>query len=71
MGHFCTLDDVTQAIAKSNNIILVTHYDPDGDALGSELTLARGLKTLSKKVRVINVGVLADTKEGRKEEPLS
>jgi len=31
-------------------IIIVTHVDPDGDAIGSSLGLARALKTLDKKV---------------------
>ncbi|MCX7782474.1 MAG: bifunctional oligoribonuclease/PAP phosphatase NrnA [Meiothermus sp.] len=31
-------------------IIIVSHVDPDGDAIGSSLGLARALKTLDKKV---------------------
>lgn len=34
--------------------VLVTHVNPDGDALGSEIGLARFLATRGKEVRVVN-----------------
>ena len=40
-------------IAKSNNIVIVTHYNPDGDAMGSSLALYNYLIKTSKKVTVI------------------
>jgi len=41
-------------IQKADNILLVAHVNPDGDALGSELSLYPILKKLGKKVTVFN-----------------
>jgi phosphoesterase RecJ-like protein len=57
MGQFCTLEEITDVIRDAQKIILVTHNDPDGDALGSELTLLRGLSSLGKEVKIMNVGI--------------
>lgn len=40
-------------ISKSQNIVIVTHYNPDGDAMGSSLALYNYLIKLDKKVTVI------------------
>ena len=40
-------------IKKSNNIVIVTHWSPDGDAMGSSLGLYNYLLKLKKKVTVI------------------
>lgn len=40
-------------ISKSQNIVIVTHYNPDGDAMGSSLALYNYLLKLDKKVTVI------------------
>ena len=40
-------------IAKSSNIVIVTHYNPDGDAMGSSLALYNYIIKLDKKVSVI------------------
>ncbi len=37
-----------------NRIVLTTHINPDGDALGSEIGFAEWLKSISKEVRVFN-----------------
>lgn len=40
-------------IGKSNNIVIVTHYNPDGDAMGSSLALYTYLIKINKNVSVI------------------
>lgn len=42
-----------QAIKKSKQIAIVTHLNPDGDAMGSSLALYLFLKKLKKEVKVI------------------
>ena len=44
-------------ISKSHRIVLISHINPDGDALGSSLSLYPILKDMGKKVTVINVTV--------------
>ena len=46
---------VWEKIINANNILLVSHVNPDGDALGSELSLYSILKNMGKKVTVFNV----------------
>ena len=41
-------------IKKAENIMLIAHINPDGDALGSELSLYPILKKIGKKVTVFN-----------------
>lgn len=40
-------------LKKSNNIVIVTHYNPDGDAMGSSLALYNYLVKVDKNVTVI------------------
>ena len=40
-------------LKKSNNIVIVTHYNPDGDAMGSSLALYNYLIKVGKNVTVI------------------
>lgn len=40
-------------IRKSNHMVIVTHYNPDGDAIGSSLALYHFLIKLNKSVTVI------------------
>lgn len=51
MNYFNTFFDV---VKQSNNFVITTHMNPDGDAIGSELALARYLKSIGKQVRIIN-----------------
>lgn len=46
-------------IEASESIVLISHIDPDGDALGSSLSLYTVLKKRGKKVCVVNVSSLA------------
>ena len=47
--------EVWEKIKKSNNIVLIAHVNPDGDALGSSLSLYPILKKMGKKVSILNV----------------
>jgi len=42
-------------IKESNNIVLAAHINPDGDALGTSLSLYTILKKMGKKVTVFNI----------------
>lgn len=50
-----SLKFVLKAIRKHKTFLITTHVNPDIDGLASELTLALFLKTLGKKVHVVNV----------------
>ena len=41
-------------ISQSHRIVLISHINPDGDALGSSLSLYPLLKEMGKKVTVVN-----------------
>ncbi len=43
-----------QQTEKAQTLVLVTHIQPDGDALGSEVALARFLAACGKRPRIIN-----------------
>jgi len=45
---------VWEKIKSSENIVLIAHVNPDGDALGSSLGLYSVLKKMNKKVKVFN-----------------
>ena len=47
-------------ISKSENIILSTHVNPDGDGIGSEIGLYYYLISIGKKCDIINTSVLPD-----------
>lgn len=40
-------------LKKSNNLVIVTHWSPDGDAMGSSLALYLYLKAIKKKATVV------------------
>jgi len=44
-----------EKIKEAQNIVLISHINPDGDALGSELSMYPILKRMGKKVTVFNV----------------
>ncbi|AZV47227.1 bifunctional oligoribonuclease/PAP phosphatase NrnA [Nautilia sp. PV-1] len=45
---------IWKEIEKADNIMLIAHINPDGDALGSSLSLYPVLKKMGKKVTVFN-----------------
>ncbi len=47
------LDDISKEIKQANSIVILTHVEPDGDAIGSSLAMYNGLKKIGKDVDVI------------------
>jgi phosphoesterase RecJ-like protein len=45
--------ELTKHFTSSENILLISHINPDGDAIGSQLALYHYLKSLDKKVDMI------------------
>lgn len=50
------MNDIIDKIKQSNNIILLCHKNPDGDAIGSTLSLYHTLKKMNKEVDVVIEG---------------
>lgn len=48
-----TLDNILEEIKKAESIVILTHENPDGDAVGSSLALYNALKDMGKKPDVI------------------
>ena len=49
-----------ESLASAQEVLVLSHYNPDGDALGSSLALYLGLKSLSKNVTIVNESVIPD-----------
>lgn len=47
------LEDIMHVIKSAENIVILTHKDPDGDAVGSSLAMYLALKGINKKVDLI------------------
>lgn len=45
---------VRDALLGADGVVITTHLRPDGDALGTEIAVARALRTLGKRVLVLN-----------------
>lgn len=45
---------IFDCLKEAKSLLIVSHYHPDGDAIGSALALALGLKQLKKEVAVYN-----------------
>ncbi|MBR2589916.1 MAG: bifunctional oligoribonuclease/PAP phosphatase NrnA [Clostridia bacterium] len=45
---------VAEILAEKDNIVILTHFHPDGDTLGSAVALLRALRSMGKKVNFIN-----------------
>ena len=48
-----TLDNIKEEIEKANSIAILTHENPDGDAIGSALSMYNALVQLGKKPEMI------------------
>ena len=48
-----TLDIIIEEIKSAESIVILTHENPDGDAIGSSLAMYNGLKQIGKNVDVI------------------
>tara|TARA_Y100000994_G_scaffold160129_1_gene131325 strand:- start:477 stop:1469 length:993 start_codon:yes stop_codon:yes gene_type:complete len=51
---------LTELIENSDNILLSTHINPDGDGLGSEVAMYHYIKSYNKNCRIINISDLTD-----------
>ncbi|MBQ9314792.1 MAG: bifunctional oligoribonuclease/PAP phosphatase NrnA [Clostridia bacterium] len=47
------LENIKESILASNSIVILTHENPDGDAVGSSLAMMLALKKIGKKVDVV------------------
>ena len=48
-----TLDDILAEIKNAENIVVMAHEQPDGDAIGSSLAMCLVLKNMGKNVQVL------------------
>lgn len=48
-----TLDNILEEIKKAESIVILTHENPDGDAVGSSIAMYLGLKKLGKTPDII------------------
>jgi phosphoesterase RecJ-like protein len=48
-----TLDNILEEIKKAKTIVILTHENPDGDAIGSATAMCLGLKQLGKEADMI------------------
>lgn len=48
-----TLDNIIEEIEKAKDIVILTHENPDGDAIGSSLAMYNALKQIGKEVDVV------------------
>lgn len=48
-----TLDDILEQINKADKIVILTHENPDGDAIGSSLAMYQALKAYGKNPDII------------------
>lgn len=52
------MQQATNLIQSSDNILILSHKNPDGDAIGSMLGLAEGLESIGKKVKCFSKDVV-------------
>lgn len=45
---------IKEVLLKSQEVTIVSHFQPDGDTIGSQLALAMGLEQLGKKINLVN-----------------
>ena len=48
-----TLDNILEEIKNAENIVVLTHESPDGDAIGSTLAMKLALKKMRKNADAI------------------
>ena len=48
------MDTIIDRLTKSQDLLLATHINPDGDALGSLISLGLGLQQYGKRVYLYN-----------------
>ena len=52
MSKHCSLQETAALLQAANKIVLCSHVSPDGDTLGSALSLMKALQKLGKDVIV-------------------
>lgn len=53
--QFVDVKNISEILKSKNDIIITTHVNPDGDAIGSSIALAAFLRSIGKNVKVINI----------------
>lgn len=53
-----TLDNILEEINKAESIVILTHENPDGDAVGSSLALYNALKIMVKMPMLLFQNIL-------------
>ena len=48
-----TIENIKNEINRAKNVVILTHQNPDGDAIGSSLAMQLVLKKMGKEVDVI------------------
>ena len=48
-----TLDNILEEIKKADTILILSHENPDGDAIGSGLAMMWALKNMEKNVDLV------------------
>lgn len=48
-----TIDEILKEVRKANDIIILTHNNPDGDAIGSSLAVYAVIKQMNKNVQIV------------------
>lgn len=48
-----TLDEILKSVNKAENIVILTHENPDGDAIGTSCALYKALLSQNKNVELI------------------
>jgi len=56
-----TLEEVAGHLRSGASFAVLSHYRPDGDAIGSTLAVALALKSMGKPVRVLNEDPVPET----------
>lgn len=56
-----SLDDIAGRLRDGSRFAVISHYRPDGDAIGSSLAVALTLRRLGKHVRVFNEDPVPET----------
>ena len=49
-----------ERLKEADNILVLTHSNPDGDTLGSGFALLRALKKMGKRAKLLNNDVIPD-----------
>lgn len=56
-----SLEEIARHLREGTSFAVLSHYRPDGDAIGSTLAVALALKNLGKSVRVLNEDGVPET----------